>query len=98
MLAFYTVAASRRTRSAAIAALLFGGVWIYAGARGGRSHRHVGALHTDPGGHGLAGMRERARLYGGALTAGPRPQGGFEVVLVLPTPVEMGQSVDTPPG
>jgi signal transduction histidine kinase len=56
-----------------------------------------GALHTDPGGHGLAGMRERARLYGGALTAGPRPQGGFEVVLVLPTPVEMGPSADTGP-
>jgi signal transduction histidine kinase len=56
-----------------------------------------GAPHTDPGGHGLAGMRERARLYGGALTAGPRPQGGFEVVLVLPTPVEMGPPQTGPP-
>jgi signal transduction histidine kinase len=37
-----------------------------------------------PGSHGLLGMRERARLYGGTLTAGPRPLGGFEVVLVLP--------------
>lgn len=59
----------------------------------------AGVPHADPGGHGLAGMRERARLYGGALTAGPRPGGGFEVVLVLPTPVEMGPSADTsPPG
>ena len=38
-----------------------------------------------PGGHGLLGMRERAELYGGTLTAGPRPEGGFEVTLTLPT-------------
>ncbi|MDF5754015.1 sensor histidine kinase [Spongiactinospora sp. TRM90649] len=30
-------------------------------------------------GHGLAGMRERVLLYGGALTAGPLPEGGFRV-------------------
>ncbi len=36
------------------------------------------------GGHGLIGMAERAKLYGGTLTAGPRPQGGFTVVLTLP--------------
>ncbi|MEV4802976.1 sensor histidine kinase [Nonomuraea sp. NPDC049421] len=36
--------------------------------------------------HGLLGMRERARLYGGAVITGPRPQGGFEVVLTLPLP------------
>jgi len=43
---------------------------------------------SAPGeGHGLIGMRERARLYGGTLTAGPREGGGFEVVLLLPTPV-----------
>ncbi|BCJ48210.1 ATPase [Actinoplanes ianthinogenes] len=36
------------------------------------------------GGHGLRGMRERAALYGGALEAGPHPDGGFEVVLTLP--------------
>ncbi|NUR71913.1 MAG: sensor histidine kinase [Hamadaea sp.] len=37
-------------------------------------------------GHGLIGMRERARLYGGSLRAGPRPGGGFEVALTLPIP------------
>ncbi|MEU4471734.1 sensor histidine kinase [Micromonospora sp. NPDC023888] len=37
-------------------------------------------------GHGLVGMRERAHLYGGTLTAGPHPEGGFEVVLTLPIP------------
>lgn len=35
-------------------------------------------------GNGLIGMRERARIYGGTLTAGRRATGGFEVVLTLP--------------
>jgi signal transduction histidine kinase len=34
--------------------------------------------------HGLAGMRERADLLGGALTAGPLRAGGFSVSAVLP--------------
>ena len=29
--------------------------------------------HAAPGGHGLIGMRERAALFGGSLTAGPPP-------------------------
>ncbi|AKJ11251.1 ATPase [Streptomyces incarnatus] len=37
------------------------------------------------GGHGLIGMRERAKLYGGTITVGPRSEGGFEVLLDLPT-------------
>jgi signal transduction histidine kinase len=37
-----------------------------------------------PGGHGLVGMRERAALFGGTLTAGPRREHGFEVHAVLP--------------
>jgi signal transduction histidine kinase len=41
--------------------------------------------HTpDEGGHGLSGMRERATLCGGTLTAGPRPEGGFLVSARLP--------------
>jgi len=35
------------------------------------------------GGHGLAGMAERATAFGGTLTAGPRPAGGWEVAAVL---------------
>ena len=36
-------------------------------------------------GHGIVGMRERARLLGGTLEARPRPEGGFRVVAHLPT-------------
>ncbi|MFG1891057.1 sensor histidine kinase [Micromonospora sp. NPDC049051] len=46
------------------------------GAPGGPAH-----------GHGLAGMRERARLYGGSLYAGTAPGGGFTVTLSLPVGV-----------
>lgn len=49
------------------------------------------AAPRDPAGsagHGLPGMRERAAAYGGTLTAGPLPLGGWQVaaVLTLTTP------------
>ncbi|WP_027347187.1 sensor histidine kinase [Hamadaea tsunoensis] len=40
---------------------------------------------SDSPGYGLVGLRERARIYGGTLTAGPRPEGGFTVALTVPT-------------
>jgi signal transduction histidine kinase len=45
-----------------------------------------GRGEAAPGGHGLAGMRERAGLVGGTLQAGPRPGGGWLVAAELPEP------------
>ena len=39
---------------------------------------------TGAAGQGIAGMRERAALLGGEVTAGPRAEGGFVVEAVLP--------------
>jgi signal transduction histidine kinase len=39
----------------------------------------------DGGGAGLVGMRERVEPRGGTLSAGPHPDGGFEVRAEIPT-------------
>jgi signal transduction histidine kinase len=44
------------------------------------------AGHGADRGQGIVGMRERAALLGGELTAGPRPGGGFQVQASLPLP------------
>lgn len=47
--------------------------------------RRPDPANVVPGpGHGLIGMRERARLYGGTVVVGPRTEGGFSVRLTLP--------------
>ena len=45
--------------------------------------RTAHALELEPGA-GIAGMRERVRIYGGTLTAGATDDGGFEVVATIP--------------
>ncbi|GGY32588.1 sensor histidine kinase [Streptomyces xanthochromogenes] len=53
-------------------------------ARPGRQGEIPDRVRTG-GGHGLIGMRERAKLYGGSISIGPRSGGGFAVTLALPT-------------
>ena len=69
---------------------------------GGRALIHAASMPTTAvPGHGLAGMRERARLCGGEFTAGPLPDGGFQVTATLPLPGgpdEAGGPDDDVPG
>ncbi|MFJ3202725.1 sensor histidine kinase [Streptomyces sp. NPDC086989] len=45
----------------------------------------VPAKLAQGSGNGLMGMRERAKLYGGTISTGPRSEGGYAVCLTLPT-------------
>jgi signal transduction histidine kinase len=49
------------------------------------------------GGNGLVGMAERAASVGGEVTAGPREDGGFEVIAHLPLNAGQPLPPDRPP-
>jgi signal transduction histidine kinase len=42
------------------------------------------ASSTAGAGHGLIGMRERVAVFGGRLSAGPSPDGGYLLTATLP--------------
>ena len=52
-------------------------------ANGNGWRGHAPAHGNGPGGHGVAGMAERAAAFGGTLQAGPAATGGWEVMATL---------------
>jgi signal transduction histidine kinase len=54
----------------------------------GPSRKH----EQQRGGHGLVGMRERVRLYGGEMETGRRRGGGFRVHVRLPLAEERAEA------
>ena len=44
----------------------------------------AGSATTDGVGHGLVGVRERVKIYGGEMSAGTAPEGGFVLSTRLP--------------
>ena len=43
-----------------------------------------GSSKSDGLGHGLVGVRERVKIYGGEMSAGTAPEGGFVLSTRLP--------------
>ncbi|MFI0449496.1 sensor histidine kinase [Actinomadura sp. 6N118] len=58
----------------------------------GRGPSQAARRRLPSGGYGLVGLGERVEALGGQVYAGPRPEGGWEVVAVLPDPDHLPQS------
>ena len=58
----------------------------------------VSAPGSRGGGHGIVGMRERAAIFGGQVSAGPRPGGGWRVHTVLRLDPAPAEAATSPPG
>jgi signal transduction histidine kinase len=71
-------------RHADVGLAVEGGVLTVTVADDGRGTGDGAGPPSGPAGLGLAGMRERVRVLGGDLTAGPGPSGGFTVRARLP--------------
>ena len=56
------------------------------------------SVATAGSGHGLIGMRERVHLCGGSFSAGPLPDGGFQVMAALPLPPAIAVPYQEPHG
>ncbi|PZR54319.1 sensor histidine kinase [Xylanimonas oleitrophica] len=56
--------------------------------RGAAAEPSSGDGRAGSSGYGLLGMRERAAMFGGSVTAGPRPGGGWRVRFSMPLPEE----------
>ncbi|PKQ27079.1 MAG: hypothetical protein CVT64_01125 [Actinobacteria bacterium HGW-Actinobacteria-4] len=56
------------------------------------------AARGDGDGLGIEGMRERATIFGGSLTAGPKAGGGYLVRARLPLGPSIGRNEDTTEG
>jgi signal transduction histidine kinase len=50
----------------------------------------VGATSGGGHGHGLVGIRERVKIFGGDMTAGPGARGGFVLSARLPLQAQNG--------
>ncbi|KNE80763.1 histidine kinase [Streptomyces xinghaiensis] len=69
------------------------------GAAGGAAVRAAVPVGSEvSGGQGLPGLRERARLVGGMVHAGPVDGGGFRLAGVLPYGPEQGAARERPGG